>query len=273
MRNPKEGSRLGAKSKSRVKTLSKARLLTDADLSRSQQILSQIQAIASTRRYGKLNATTTSVLDEYLEILSYNLLNTIRESKDYILDKEPSGAQWVSRFIDSKSTSDLVQRFQTGVNNFIAAMTTGGATVTIGTTLRLKERAYLMHYAWMIAKEGTDPQTVPDYTAVNIDWAHLDASGNPDLPASQSAAQDMVDGYQIVAKPSLTSRHTEGRAIDMTISWSGDLTIADANGNSSTISTTPRSGENTDLQKVGASYGVMKATFAGDPPHWSDDGH
>jgi hypothetical protein len=82
----------------------------------------------------------------------------------------------------------------------------------------------------------------------------------------------MVQGYDIVFKPVLTSRHTEGNAIDMDISWQGNLAITNAGGNTITITTTPRTGSgNAALQGVGASYGVRK--LATDPPHWSTDGH
>ena len=37
--------------------------------------------------------------------------------------------------------------------------------------------------------------------------------------------------------------------------------------------TTPRDGMNEILATVGATYGVIKAAFANDPPHWSNDGH
>ena len=66
-------------------------------------------------------------------------------------------------------------------------------------------------------------------------------------------------------------RHTEGRAIDMDISWSGTLAIVGANGQTASIASTPRDGDNAQLQTVGAGYGVHK--LATDPPHWSDDGH
>ena len=53
----------------------------------------------------------------------------------------------------------------------------------------------------------------------------------------------------------------------MTISWAGNLVIADQTGASTTISSMLRSGMNTGLIAVGATYDVIKATFAGDPPH------
>jgi hypothetical protein len=100
---------------------------------------------------------------------------------------------------------------------------------------------------------------------VDIEWVH------PDRASSVSAAQQMVAGYEIVFGPALTSRHTEGNAIDMDITWNGSLTIARSDGSTATISSGPATGGNLDLQKVGAGYGVVK--LASDPPHWSSDGH
>ncbi len=81
----------------------------------------------------------------------------------------------------------------------------------------------------------------------------------------------MVSGYGIVYEPALTSRHTEGHAVDMSISWSGNLSITNASGATVVINTTPRTGMNAQLIQVGASYGVVK--LQSDPPHWSNDGH
>jgi hypothetical protein len=82
----------------------------------------------------------------------------------------------------------------------------------------------------------------------------------------------MVQGYEIVYKPALTSRHTEGKAIDMAIKWEGDLVIVNGKGSKVTIKTTPRNGSgNAQLHQVGSSFGVIK--LSSDPPHWSSDGH
>jgi hypothetical protein len=183
-----------------------------------------------------------------------------------------SGPQWVNQFPSSSSTDDLKEPFRSNVIRFLAALRTAGAAVTISATLRPPERAYLMHYSFCIAREGLDPAAVPAMTAVGIQWVHTDVSGNPDLAASRSAAQQMVQAYDVVFKPVLTSRHTEGNAIDMDISWQGNLTITNAGGNPITITTTPRTGAgNAALQGVGASYSIRK--LATDAPHWSTDGH
>lgn len=186
--------------------------------------------------------------------------------------KELSGAPWVARFPTSRSTADLTPAFQTNVNNFISALRNAGATVSIAATYRPGERAALMHYAYRVAREGLDPSAVPAQAGIDISWVHRDAKGNVDLAASRAAAEQMVQGYGIVYRPALQSRHTQRRAIDMTITWSGNLTITDRSGTQVTITSTPRTGAgNAALHRVGASYGVRK--LVSDAPHWSDDGH
>lgn len=181
--------------------------------------------------------------------------------------KTLSGSVWCSKFPDHAAISDLEDNFETAVISFKKAMTDAGATVRVSSTLRPAERAYLMHYCWRIAKEEVTPKDVPEMAGVDIQWVH------PTDAASLQAAKEMVRIYGIVKKPSLTTRHTEGLAIDMTISWTGDLKIKNADGTEKKISSTPRDGENKDLVAIGKTYGVIKATFTGDPPHWSSDGH
>jgi hypothetical protein len=80
----------------------------------------------------------------------------------------------------------------------------------------------------------------------------------------------MVDLFGIAFQPSLTSRHIEGRAIDMTIGWAGTIQLRDKTGKLRALGA-PRSGDaNKDLHAIGATWGVRK--LVSDPPHWSDDG-
>lgn len=129
-----------------------------------------------------------------------------------------------------------------------------------------------MHWAWWIVNQQYDPQAVPARDGVDIRWDHVNAEGDYDAEASVAAAREMVSGYgmsRLSVAPSLTSRHIEGNAIDMTIGWEGDFTIEDADGNQVRIVSKPRE----DLHAVGESYGVVK--FHGgarDRPHWSNDG-
>jgi hypothetical protein len=184
--------------------------------------------------------------------------------------KESSGAQWVARFPSSTNVNDLTPAFSGAVSRFIGAMQSAGANVGVNATYRPVERAYLMHYAWGIARGGLDPSTVPSREGVEICWVHRNAKGVVDLAASQAAAEAMVGGYGIVFQPALVSRHTERQAIDMDISWTGNLTILNSEGGRVTIDTEPRSGMNSTLHQVGSSYGVIKHLT--DRPHWSTDG-
>ena len=197
---------------------------------------------------------------------------------------ELSGVQFVARFPGSRDPADLVEPFRGNVVRFLAALHTAGAAVHIQTTFRPAKRADLMHFASAIAK-GTisadnvpafDPSVVPaddpNKGALDISWVHPDANGRPDLAASRQVAAQMVTAYGIVFGPAFPTRHSARRAIDMTITWTGALKIADAAGHVVTIATTPRTGaDNAQLHKVGATYGVIKLVV--DHPHWSDNGH
>ena len=175
------------------------------------------------------------------------------------MTKEPSGPQWVNRFPNSSSISDLTPAFSASVNSFIQAIRNAGGSVRVSATYRPEERAYLMHYSWKIAREGMDPALVPEKDKVNIDWTH---KGNHD--AAVAAAAEMVNGYEIVFRPALTSRHIQKRAIDMTIT--GIINKSMNNSAGVQILITSQS----VLYEVGATYGVYKLVT--DPPHWSDDG-
>ncbi len=179
---------------------------------------------------------------------------------------EPSGPQWCARFPGSASPDDLLPDFRDRVLAFISAMERGGATVSIAATYRPPERAYLMHWSCLIANSGQDPAAVAPMPGVDIDWSH-----DGDVFDARAAAKQMVLGYAIKFPAALVSRHTQRRAIDMTIAWSGTLTVLDFDGQTRTITLPPRSGTNAALVDVGRSFGVIKLLT--DPPHWSDDGH
>jgi hypothetical protein len=180
-----------------------------------------------------------------------------------------SGATWwhanQAGFPNSAAIADLIQPFRGNVTAFVAALKQAGADVKVSATLRNRTRAQLMHYSWRIAHDTIAPKDVPPLPGCAIKWDH------GDLAKSKAAAQEMVDLFGIAFQPSLTSRHIEGRAIDMTIGWADTIQVKDRTGRPRPVST-PRSGDtNKDLHAIGATYGVLK--LASDPPHWSDDGH
>jgi len=179
---------------------------------------------------------------------------------------EFSGPQWCTRYPGSKSVDDLEPEWRGRVAAFLSAVQKGGASIDVSATYRPPERAYLMHWCWMIANLSQSPAAVPPLAGVAIDWTH-----GGDKTAARAAAEAMVAHYGLQFLPSLTSRHIERRAIDMAITWSGRLGVRDFDGNVHYILTRPFDGSNPELIKVAASFGVIK--LLSDPPHWSNDGH
>lgn len=181
---------------------------------------------------------------------------------------ELSGKAWVSRFPTDKTTAGLELAFRRNVQRFITAMEAAGIKVKVNATRRPRERAYLMHWAWRIVKEGYDVRFVPKMDGVDIQWDH----GDPAM--SKTAAREMVKAYGLAYRPSLTSRHIadpgKALAIDMSIDWTGVVTMHDADGNDVLLSAALGTENNPVLHRVGASYGVHK--LVKDPPHWSSDG-
>ncbi|MTW31719.1 peptidoglycan-binding domain-containing protein [Pseudoduganella danionis] len=189
---------------------------------------------------------------------------------------ELSGPQWVTRFPGSASLKELSAPFRDYASAFVEALRSAGAVVTISATFRPIERAYLMHWAWLIAKAEKDPRKVPAMGGVNIQWDHQSEDGEYLHLPSVDAAKAMTRAYGIDGlgiAPALTSRHTAGRAVDMSIRWNGPLTIQSAEGNTVHILREPRTGMNLELHRVGEAYGVIKYNRGGDDkPHWSDTG-
>ena len=179
-----------------------------------------------------------------------------------------SGAPWVAKFPTSTSTSDLKDPFKTNFEAFLRAMKEAGISMRITASHRPKQRAYMMHYAWMIAKGKITPAEVPPLVGVDIIWNHGHA---------KQGAQDMVDAFGInnlAVPPALNSRHIEGRAIDTVLTWTKDIKIRKKDGTFKTIAGEPRNSTHPDLIAVGSTYGVIHFKPASaDKVHWSDDGH
>lgn len=195
-----------------------------------------------------------------------------------------SGPQWAPKFPGSKSIADLKGDFRTHVQQFIGAMNAAGITVTVIATYRPPQRAYLMHWSYLVAYKGYLPWDVPGFFAgagqapVKICWVHTDASGLSDVAASQVAASDLAHALGIdptlAVAPALHSRHTVGRAIDMRTTWTAaHITIVNQFGSPIPIDTTPHNGLNATLEGVGATYFVDHFyPAAADRNHWSDTG-
>lgn len=182
---------------------------------------------------------------------------------------ELSGVTWVGRFPTERTTAGLEPKFRAKAVRFITALEAAGIECKLNATKRPEERAYLMHWAWRIAREGYDAALVPAHPNVDIRWAH------PTVAASKKAAAAMVAVYALAYKPSLTSRHIakagEGaHAFDLSIFWEGKVKVVNAAGETIEVDSLYGNENNTVLHRIGATYGVYK--LVSDPPHWSDNG-
>ncbi len=194
--------------------------------------------------------------------------------------KNVSGKKWwisnqgKAAYANSTSIDKLDSTFKLNISAFKKAIIDAGANITISTTRRSEKRAYLLHWSWKIAKGLITADKVPAKSGVDIVWDH------GDKVSSRKAAQEMVILANIKYLPSLTSNHIRGKAIDWTITWTGNLKIKNKAGKEIEISSEPRHGGkgrtnngNTDIHAIGKTYGVIKAKFIKiDGPHWSLDG-
>lgn len=182
--------------------------------------------------------------------------------------KLPPGAAWCARFPGSASLVDLAPPFRERAMAFLAAIDAGVGhqACHVNATYRPAERAYLMHWSCMVANSGQDPGAVPPMLGVGIDWT---AGG--DLHAARAGAREMVRGYGIAFPAALISRHTQRRAMDVSIVIPPRpqelYRFTDAHGKVWMFG----SGDMPPLYKFGATFGVIK--LESDTPHWSDDGH
>lgn len=184
-----------------------------------------------------------------------------------------AGPDWVHQFPGSNLLADLDPQWKAmNVDPFMRVLLNAGAQITYNATYRPPQRAYLMHYCCLVAGyrdkanvfHQIDPQDVPAYGGsgdpVLIDW-----TCGGDIGVARTRAVQMRDRYGIAFPAALVSRHTERKAIDITIHWKGVIVVKDARD------VDHQCEKQEDLWPIGASFGVHK--LPSDPPHWSTDGH
>jgi len=186
-----------------------------------------------------------------------------------------SGSFWVTwanaNAKNSKDIEDLEPTFRAKVKEFIKALEDAGATVSVTATKRSARRAYLFHWSWRIALGKVAASAATAMAGVDIQWNHGSTA------QSKAGAREMVNGFGLAVPPAsnnapaLTSRHIQGKAIDMNINWTGTINVKKKNGTTVPVAFKTNVNANTALHAVGASYGVVKLTS--DAPHWSNDGH
>jgi hypothetical protein len=107
-------------------------------------------------------------------------------------------------------------------------------------------------------------------TGVNIQWDH---GSDTD---SKKGAEKMVSGFGLAVPPrssnppALTSNHISGKAIDITIKWTGILKVKNKKGAEVSVPYKQNVNQNTALHSIGENYSVKKLKT--DAPHWSYNG-
>jgi hypothetical protein len=194
--------------------------------------------------------------------------NATAQAQEVQRNARLSGLDWFQRnesnYPNSADVQDLAPGFNLHVRDFIWAMERGGANVFVESTLRNKDRAFIMHWAWKVAHGTVDAAKVPANPNVDIEWDHGNAK------KSRKAAQEMVNAFDIAYEPSLTSNHILGLAVDMTITWTSTIKVKDKDGKEHKLGHPYNGAQSDKLHKIGKSYGVKK--LLKDPPHWSIDG-
>ena len=185
-----------------------------------------------------------------------------------------SGKYWVSwaekNAKNSNDIDELEASFKTNAVAFINALKEAGASVQISTTTRSAMRAYLFHWSWKISQGKCKASDATQMKGVDIDWDHHDDE------KTKSAALEMVNGFGLAippkstVAPSLTSNHIVGKAIDLTITWKGEIKIKKKDNSDVAVAYMTDVNANTTLHEIGKSYGVIKHTK--DAPHWSFNG-
>src|SRR4026207_944559 len=160
-----------------------------------------------------------------------------------------SGADWwrktQSRYPNSRDVDDLEPGFRSRVEDFVASLRQAGAAITVNSTRRTEQRAFLMHYSWKVAYGEIAPNEVPS-GGIDIEWDHGDDE------KSRQGAMEMVRLFNMAHIASLRSNHISGKAIDMNISWQGELVVTRPTPLLWRIESTPRSGQNREIHDLGA---------------------
>lgn len=185
-----------------------------------------------------------------------------------------SGNYWVSwanvNAQNSIRIEDLDPSFQTSVHALIAALEHAGARVSVTATKRDQKRAYLFHWSWKIFTEKCKPSDPNTMVGVDIQWDH------GDLAKSKAGAGQMVTGFGLATPPrstvapALVSNHIAGKAVDMDITWTGEIKVKNKDDSESSVTFSSNVNTNVALHAVGATYGVKKLVT--DAPHWSFNG-
>jgi len=145
---------------------------------------------------------------------------------------------------------------------------------SLPTARKLKDAKPRITDWWQQAWTNDNTQSTRFFAEANI--------ALPGLTMNNTSTDDLFEALEMVRgfglavpprsinPPSLTSNHIAGKAIDMTITWTGTINVKKKDGNEEALTFSTNANTNIALHKVGESFGVKKLKT--DAPHWSFNG-
>ena len=208
-------------------------------------------------------------------------------------DGDPPGPSWTMRYRNPATEEERLRAltietgnsdFELRLRNLIRQLREQGAVVWVNSTVRRRERGYLMWGAYLLTKaadEASFEEALDRLDHANQDWnlnvdIDLDAAG--DWSGTQAQARAMAETYAVVfatERGARTSSHYGGGAVDLVavnlprrlelVAPDGARRIFDltASDQSRDLSLTP-----SVVDWVEVHFGLSKLRF--DYPHWND---
>ena len=148
-------------------------------------------------------------------------------------DGDPPGPEWTMRFknpateserIEALSSAPLSADFASRISSLMKQLRAQGAHVELTSTLRSRERGYLMWGAFLLSRSTSEAsllQGLDKLEQANSEWGlsvpiHWRQSGEADLIRQRARA--MADTYQVVFATEAGARasdHYSGKAVDL----------------------------------------------------------
>jgi len=208
-------------------------------------------------------------------------------------DGDALGPNWAMRFRNPDSEGDMLAAlaarapspdFEARVRSLMEQLREQGAKVSLNSTLRSRERGYLMWGADLLRRSESEA-AVDDALArlerARVDW-QLDVDIAWRLPAgwraTREAAREMAETYQVVfasERGARSSKHYTGEAVDLSaVALPRRLVLRGADGSEMTFDLSGPD-ESRDLSVSPALVAWVEAHFGlsklrSDYPHWND---
>jgi len=150
-------------------------------------------------------------------------------------DGDPPGPDWTMRFRNPATEEERVQAlssapssadFSSRIASLMKQMRVQGARVELTSTVRSRERGYLMWGAFLLSQSDSDEslfQSVERLERVNAEWGlfvPIRWSQSGDADTIRKRARAMADTYQVVfatESGARSSDHYSGKAVDLVV--------------------------------------------------------